>query len=104
MCNPLLDISADVSLDLLKKYDVSLNNAILAEEKHMPLYTELVNNYPVQYIAGAYKYFLSRCISGATTAFFLSAFRWSDPKLHQSRTVDAWNTRLHILLWRYRSR
>jgi adenosine kinase len=54
MCNPLLDISAEVPLDLLQKYDVSLNNAILAEEKHVPLYNELVTNYPVQYIAGMY--------------------------------------------------
>eukprot|EP00597_Dinobryon_sp_UTEXLB2267_P001111 CAMPEP_0170070592 /NCGR_PEP_ID=MMETSP0019_2-20121128/8822_1 /TAXON_ID=98059 /ORGANISM="Dinobryon sp., Strain UTEXLB2267" /LENGTH=339 /DNA_ID=CAMNT_0010278901 /DNA_START=34 /DNA_END=1053 /DNA_ORIENTATION=+ len=52
MCNPLLDISAEVPTELLKKYDVSLNNAILAEEKHVPLYEELVNDYPVQYIAG----------------------------------------------------
>jgi len=52
MCNPLLDISADVSEDLLKKYEISLNNAILAEEKHIPLYAELIAEYPVQYIAG----------------------------------------------------
>lgn len=52
MCNPLLDISAEVSMDLLEKYGVTLNNAILAEEKHMPLYSELINKYPVQYIAG----------------------------------------------------
>lgn len=52
MCNPLLDISADVPLTLLEKYDVKLNNAILAEEKHLPLYKELVESYPVQFIAG----------------------------------------------------
>eukprot|EP01039_Chlorochromonas_danica_P008767 gene8767-9669_t len=52
MCNPLLDISAEVPLSLLEKYGVSLNNAILAEEKHLPLYQELIDNYPVQYIAG----------------------------------------------------
>jgi len=52
MCNPLLDISAEVPIELLEKYGVSLNNAILAEEKHDPLYTELVGSYPVQYIAG----------------------------------------------------
>ena len=50
--NPLLDISADVSVDILDKYEVTLNNAILAEAKHMPLYEELIKNYPVQYIAG----------------------------------------------------
>jgi adenosine kinase len=36
----------------LQKYDVALNNAILAEDKHIPLYSELISNYPVQYIAG----------------------------------------------------
>ena len=34
------------------RYGVTLNNAILAEEKHFALYPELVSNYPVQYIAG----------------------------------------------------
>ncbi len=52
MCNPLLDISAEVPIELLQKYEISLNNAILAEEKHIPLYNELINSYPVQYIAG----------------------------------------------------
>lgn len=52
ICNPLLDISANVPASLLDKYDVKLNNAILAEEKHMPLYQELINDYPVQFIAG----------------------------------------------------
>jgi adenosine kinase len=50
--NPLLDISADVEDDILKKYDVSLNNAILAEDKHKPMYDELIKNYKVKYIAG----------------------------------------------------
>lgn len=52
MGNPLLDISADVPMALLEKYGVSLNNAILAEEKHLALYDELVANYEVKYIAG----------------------------------------------------
>lgn len=52
MCNPLLDISADVPMELLEKYGVSLNNAILAEPKHLPLYDEMVKDFPVQYIAG----------------------------------------------------
>lgn len=52
MGNPLLDISADVPMDVLSKYDLKLDSAILAEEKHLPLYKELVTNYQVQYIAG----------------------------------------------------
>lgn len=50
--NPLLDISAEVPTEVLTKYDVKLNNAILAEAQHMPLYAELISNHDVQYIAG----------------------------------------------------
>jgi len=50
--NPLLDISAEVPHDLLTKYGVKAGEALLAEEKHMPLYEEIVKNYPVKYIAG----------------------------------------------------
>lgn len=37
MGNPLLDIQASNGEDLLKKYDLKANDAILAEEKHQPL-------------------------------------------------------------------
>ncbi|WOL07493.1 hypothetical protein Cni_G16235 [Canna indica] len=33
-------------------YDIKLNDAILAEEKHLPMYDELVKKYKVEYIAG----------------------------------------------------
>ncbi|XP_046441512.1 adenosine kinase-like isoform X2 [Daphnia pulex] len=52
LCNPLLDISAAADVAFLEKYDLQLNNAILAEEKHKPLYKELVSQYKVDYIAG----------------------------------------------------
>ena len=52
MGNPLLDISADVGQDFLDKYDVKLDSAILAEEKHQPLFKELIDNYNPKYIAG----------------------------------------------------
>lgn len=52
MGNPLLDISADVGQDVLDKYDVKLDSAILAEDKHQPIYQELVSKYSPQYIAG----------------------------------------------------
>lgn len=52
MGNPLLDISANVGQDVLDKYDVKLDCAILAEERHMPLYQELVDSYNPQFIAG----------------------------------------------------
>ncbi|CAN8072471.1 unnamed protein product [Agarophyton chilense] len=52
MGNPLLDISAAVSDEVLSKYGLEPNNAILAEQKHMPLYEELAAVDDVIYIAG----------------------------------------------------
>lgn len=52
MGNPLLDMSAVVPMELLEKYGVTLNNAILAEEKHLPLYAELPKEHKVELIAG----------------------------------------------------
>ncbi|KAH9768385.1 Adenosine kinase [Citrus sinensis] len=52
MGNPLLDISAVVDEEFLKKYDIKLNNAILAEDKHLPMYDELASKETVEYIAG----------------------------------------------------
>ncbi|KAJ2972379.1 hypothetical protein NUW58_g9196 [Xylaria curta] len=48
----LRDIQAFATEDLLKKYDLKANDAILAEEKHLPLYEELLNNYDAKLIAG----------------------------------------------------
>ncbi|KAI2642693.1 Ribokinase-like protein [Xylaria nigripes] len=50
--NPLLDIQAVGTEELLRKYDLKANDAILAEEKHKPLYEELLNNYNATLIAG----------------------------------------------------
>lgn len=52
MGNPLLDISANVDDDFLNKYGVTMNNAILAEEKHIPIYEELISKHKPIYIAG----------------------------------------------------
>ncbi|KAI3809208.1 hypothetical protein L1987_25178 [Smallanthus sonchifolius] len=52
MGNPLLDISALVDQDFLTKYDIKANNAILAEDKHLPMYDEMSSKYNVEYIAG----------------------------------------------------
>lgn len=52
MGNPLLDISATVGTELLVKYDMKPNNAILAEEKHKTLNDELIQKYSAEYIAG----------------------------------------------------
>mmetsp|Transcript_19055 Transcript_19055/g.26610 ORF Transcript_19055/g.26610 Transcript_19055/m.26610 type:complete len:352 (-) Transcript_19055:146-1201(-) len=50
--NPLLDISCEVDMDYVNKYGLKMNNAILAEEKHQPIYKELVQRKGVKYIAG----------------------------------------------------
>ena len=47
MGNPLLDISTDVPEDYLEKYDLKSNDAILAEQKHLPIYQELVDKFEV---------------------------------------------------------
>jgi len=49
--NPLLDISATVTDEYLERYGLKSNNAILAEEKHLPIYEEIVKG-KVDYIAG----------------------------------------------------
>lgn len=52
--NPLLDISANVDEKFLAKYDLQPDNAILAEEKHQPLYKELIESkdFKSTYTAG----------------------------------------------------
>jgi adenosine kinase len=50
--NPLLDISAEVDEDFLKKYELEANNAILADEKHRAMYDDMVEKYSVEYVPG----------------------------------------------------
>jgi len=52
MGNPLLDISADVDQKVLEKYGLKAGDAILAEEKHQPLFGEMAKMPNVQFIAG----------------------------------------------------
>ena len=73
-------------MELLKKYDVALNNAILAEEKHVPLYEELVSDFPVQYIAG-----LLTCIDFFYLSYWIlwTINRWCNTEFDPCGTVDA---------------
>ncbi|KAJ0410188.1 hypothetical protein P43SY_002520 [Pythium insidiosum] len=50
--NPLLDISAEVDHDLLEQYGLKLDNAILAEDTHLPLYQDIVTKYKPVFVAG----------------------------------------------------
>jgi len=59
--NPLLDISTEVQPNLLDKYELKNGNAILAEPKHIPLYQELVTDYPIEYIPGGAGQNTARC-------------------------------------------
>lgn len=52
MGNPLLDITATAKTELLQRYGLEANNAILAEEKHLPLYAELRDKYAAEFCAG----------------------------------------------------
>lgn len=45
MGNPLLDISAHVDQAFLDKYGITLNNQILAEDKHQPMYQEMTEKF-----------------------------------------------------------
>lgn len=52
--NPLLDITADpVTQELLDKYKVKLDSAILADGEHIAIYDDIIKNFgPVGYSAG----------------------------------------------------
>lgn len=50
--NPLLDISAVVPASFLEKYDLKPANAVLAEDKHVPIYDEMREKFEVEYLAG----------------------------------------------------
>ncbi|KAF3322256.1 Adenosine kinase 2 [Carex littledalei] len=52
MGNPLLDISSVVDEEFLKKYEILPGNAIIADEKHLPMYDELTARQNVEFIAG----------------------------------------------------
>ncbi|KAG8532172.1 uncharacterized protein KY384_003812 [Bacidia gigantensis] len=50
--NPLLDIQGQGDEEMLAQYGLKANDAILAEEKHMPLYEDLLNNRKAVQIPG----------------------------------------------------
>lgn len=50
--NPLLDISANVELDIYTRFDLPIDATVLAEEKHLPLFKELKEKYKPTYIPG----------------------------------------------------
>lgn len=52
MGNPLLDMQATVDELTLHKYQLNPDDAILAEDRHMPLYEEMKKYPTIEYLAG----------------------------------------------------
>ncbi|KAK6464586.1 adenosine kinase [Scheffersomyces coipomensis] len=50
--NPLLDLQTNVDAEYLKKYDLKDNDAILAEDKHAPIYQEVLGKQDLHLLAG----------------------------------------------------
>lgn len=50
--DPILDITAEVPTEFFDRYDVKPDSALIAEEMHLPMYSDLANNHDVHYTAG----------------------------------------------------
>lgn len=50
--NPLLDLQANVTPEYLQKYDLKADDAILVEEKHMPIFDEVLKFDTLHTVAG----------------------------------------------------
>lgn len=50
--NPLLDLQVNVDAEYLKKYNLKENDAILAEENHLPIYDEILKKDDLILVAG----------------------------------------------------
>ena len=50
--NPLLDLQSDVTPEYLQKYDLKADDAILVEEKHMPIFEEVLKMDNLNVVAG----------------------------------------------------
>ncbi|UZJ51002.1 hypothetical protein CBS101457_000322 [Exobasidium rhododendri] len=59
--NPLLDMQIRDAEEVLKKYDLKPNDAILIEEKHASIYDYIKEKYSVTYVAGGAAQNAARC-------------------------------------------
>lgn len=73
---------------LLQKYDLKANDAILAEEKHMGLYEELLQNHDAKLIAGGAAQNTARgaqvypsAFSSSAIVFFRSIWLRTSPRI-----------------------
>jgi hypothetical protein len=130
MGNPLLDISAEVPQEVLTRsvsrvrspgvepflttvrvalrdyrYDLKLDSAILAEEKHLPLYNELVEHYDVRCrrqlatMANSAGVLICMRSSGAGSVHCW----WGHPERCAGGAVDDRRARSNELLWLHRA-
>ncbi|CBQ68224.1 probable adenosine kinase [Sporisorium reilianum SRZ2] len=59
--NPLLDMQIRNGEAMLEKYGLKPNDAVLADEKQLAIYQDLVDNYDVTYVAGGAAQNAARC-------------------------------------------
>lgn len=50
--NPLLDIETNITKEFLEKWNLKENDAILCDDQHAPMFTELIENFDVKYVPG----------------------------------------------------
>ncbi|CDU23436.1 probable adenosine kinase [Sporisorium scitamineum] len=59
--NPLLDMQIRNGEAMLEKYGLKANDAVLADEKQLAIYKDIVDNYEVTYVAGGAAQNAARC-------------------------------------------
>lgn len=50
--NPLLDMQCHVKKEFLEKWGLKEDDAILCDDKHVPMFVEMKENFKVEYVAG----------------------------------------------------
>jgi len=98
MGNPLLDISANVPIEFLEKYELTLNDATIAQQKHFSIDKDLIANYDVQYIAGTCYSLFYLYNRGVFLVTHRISFRWGNTKHNSRCSMDASDARLHRIL------
>nr|XP_045625939.1 adenosine kinase-like isoform X1 [Procambarus clarkii] len=88
MGNPLLDICVNAEEDFLEKYELEANNAILAGEKHQPMYKEMISMEKVEYIAGGATQNTMRVAQWILRKPYCATFMGSVGKDDYSKTLE----------------
>ncbi len=92
--NPLLDISVEVKEDSpLKKYSLKVNDTVLAQEHHMPLYDELQKMENCMFIPGGSGLNSLRCAQVYEDIYIYIYILIVD--------LEGEISKMHSLYWRY---